>query len=145
MPVFNFELLRTYSTNFEIEAENQDEAIKKFHQLKDEIYAKELEQCNIVDETIKGDKYARKCSHCDKGMNEGYVVGGGDEYYCTDECLHKVYTPKEWNEEMCIYENDDNYWTSWWDEDEEDYQYQIINNRLVDVENEFIDKLNNIL
>ncbi len=30
MPIFNFELLRTYSTMFEIEADTQEQAIDKF-------------------------------------------------------------------------------------------------------------------
>ena len=28
-------------------------------------------------------RYARICDKCGNGMNEGYVVEGGQEYYCT--------------------------------------------------------------
>lgn len=54
--------------------------------------------------------YARKCDHCGKGMNEGYVVNKGDEYYCSDTCVSKHYTSKEWSK---MYENDQGYWTGW--------------------------------
>ena len=30
--------------------------------------------------------YARKCDHCKKGMNEGYVWESG--YACSDKCLY---------------------------------------------------------
>ena len=62
MAVFNFELLRTYSTMFEIEANNQLEAIKQFEELGDSIYTEEMVQCEVIEEVIKGDKYARSCT-----------------------------------------------------------------------------------
>ena len=76
-----------------------------------------------------GINYARKCDKCGNGMNEGYIVGGGDEY------LHQVYSPKEWQE---MYDNseeyggNDNYWTQW--EDELDCNYVLFNNQLINVE-----------
>jgi hypothetical protein len=135
MALFNFELLRTYSTTFEIEADNQLEAIRQFNELGDEMYSQELDQCNVIEEVIKGDKYARSCNCCGNGMNEGYVVGGGEEYYCTPECLHKVYTPKEWQEMYHKSERNwdgfEDYWTEW--EDESDYQYQIIDGEITSI------------
>jgi hypothetical protein len=133
MQLFTFELIRTYSTTLLIDAETQEDAIVKFNALGDEIYRQELEQCNIVFEAIKGDKYARKCDKCGKGMNDGYVIGGGDEYYCTYECLNNVYTTEEW---VFMADDDDsdegfNYWTEW--DDAEDYQYQIINGILEEI------------
>lgn len=133
MPTFNFELLRTYSTMFEIEADTQEEATKKFKALGDSIYTEEMVQCEVIEEVVKGDKYARKCTCCGKGMNEGYVIGGGDEYYCTYECLNKVYTTEEW---VLMADDDDsddgfNYWTEW--DDGEDCQYQIINGILEEI------------
>jgi hypothetical protein len=53
MPVFNFELLRTYSTSFEIEAETQEQATQQFQALGNSIYAQELAQCNVIDEVVK--------------------------------------------------------------------------------------------
>lgn len=53
----------------------------------------------------------RICSVCDKGMNEGYVLRGGERYYCSDKCLHKEISPEEWEE---IYEDGgESCWTQW--------------------------------
>ena len=129
MAVFNFELLRTYSTMFEIEADTQLEAIKQFEELGDSIYTEEMKQCEVIEEVVKGDKYARCCTCCGKGMNEGFI-SDNYEYYCTAQCLQNKYTKKEW-EELANEENSGNYWTEW--EDEEDYQYQIINGILEEI------------
>jgi len=80
-------------------------------------------------DTIKGEKYARKCDKCGGGMNEGYHADG--EYFCSDKCLHTQYTPAEWEELADMYEDTDFYWTDW--EDTEDYQYQIINGVLKEI------------
>ena len=135
MPVFNFELLRTYSTTFEIEADTQLDAIKQFNELEDEMYSQELDQCNVIEEVVKGNKYARKCDKCGNGMNEGYCIYEGEEYYCSNECLHLVYSEQEWSE---MYNAEDNggsssYWTQW-EELEEDYQYQVINGILEEMD-----------
>ncbi len=119
MKTFNFELLRTYSTTFEIEAETQEEAIKLFNKLEDEIYEEEMQQFNVIKEVVKGDKYARKCSCCDKGMNEGYFANY--EYFCSDSCLRTEYSAKEWEELASDgvedeESNDSYYWTEWEDE-----------------------------
>ena len=64
-------------------------------------------------------KYCRKCTECNNGMNEGYIIN--DNYYCSDECRRKLMTDKEWNEH---YDDDgDDYWTTWYDEPKEDYIY----------------------
>jgi hypothetical protein len=73
---------------------------------------------------IDGIRYARQCTECGKGMNEGYVIEGGDEYYCSDPCLHKHVTPEEFLE---LYGEGDTqtYYTDWsddpdsWDDEEE--------------------------
>lgn len=61
----------------------------------------------------------RRCDICGKPMKSGYVIGGGLEYYCSDKCLHKIYTEEEWND---LYDegNSDSYWTEW--EDYGDYE-----------------------
>ena len=87
--------------------------------------------CSYIKEN--GIKYARKCDKCGNGMNDGYVVWGGGEYYCSPECLHKQYTPKEWQEmyddsEECG--GNDNYWTEWEDES----NYVLFNNKLINIE-----------
>lgn len=64
-------------------------------------------------------KYARKCNACGKGMNEGYCIEGGIEYYCSDECLHTEVSPEEWLELWNDGEGD-SYWTDW-SEDPDEY------------------------
>jgi hypothetical protein len=54
----------------------------------------------------------RSCDECNKDMTEGYVIDGGAEYYCSEVCLHKHYTPEEWAE-MYDDGNTDSYWTEW--------------------------------
>lgn len=38
----------------------------------------------------------RICSECKKEIKSGFVIDDGDEYYCSEECLHKHYTPEEY-------------------------------------------------
>jgi hypothetical protein len=52
-------------------------------------------------------------------MQDGYVIDGGFAYYCSDECLHKVYSEEEWLELYAEGESD-SYWTEWEPEDLED-------------------------
>lgn len=54
----------------------------------------------------------RHCSECGKEMWEGFCIGGGLHYYCSETCLHKNYTEKEYND---LYDdgNSDTYWTTW--------------------------------
>jgi len=78
-----------------------------------------------------GVKYARCCDKCSNVMNDGYVVNGGCEYYCTPKCLHEVYTPKEWKEMYAKGFSDQNYWTEW--ESEEDFNYVLFDNQLITI------------
>jgi len=141
MAVFNFELTRTYSTSFEIEAKNQKMAFKKFQSLGDEMYSEEMQQCNVIEESVKGDKYARICTCCGDGMNEGYF--DDYDYYCSEKCLHTEYTAEEWTkryEESEELGGDMCYYTTW--EDEEEYEYQFIDGELKEIENLFLNKVN---
>lgn len=85
-------------------------------------------------------KFARQCTQCGCGMNEGYVVNGGEEYFCSQNCLNQVYTNEEWNDMVYSGDTDEDgelipdtesYWTEW--EDGDDYQYELINNKLVEL------------
>ena len=58
----------------------------------------------------------RRCNVCGKEMASGYIVADGDEYYCSDECLHTVYTAEEYAE---LYESDVAFWTEWEEADED--------------------------
>ena len=56
-------------------------------------------------------EFARNCTACSAGMNEGYHIGGnGIEYYCSDACLHTEITHEEYME---LYDDGegDSYWT----------------------------------
>lgn len=51
------------------------------------------------------------CSERGAFMQKGYCIRNGEEYYCSDECLHEHYTEQEWSE---MYEDGgENYWTEW--------------------------------
>ena len=58
---------------------------------------------------IEVDSYASCCTECENYSNEYYVIGDGFEYYCSDQCLHKHYTPTEYEE---MFEQDNAYWTN---------------------------------
>ena len=73
---------------------------------------------------INGIRYARQCTECRNGMNEGFVIEGGMEYYCSDACLDKHISPSEFLELYGEGEGD-TYWTEWddeseWDDEEEE-------------------------
>ena len=63
-------------------------------------------------------KYARECNACGKGMNEGYCIEGGMEYYCSDACLHTEITHEEYMELYSDGEGD-SYWTTWYEDPDE--------------------------
>lgn len=71
---------------------------------------------DIIAESFVGfwwntDRQCRRCSECGRLMREGYCANAGDDYYCSDECLHKCFTEEEWERE---YENNDqSYYTQW--------------------------------
>jgi len=79
----------------------------------------------------EGQKFARKCSVSGEGMNWGYVVNDGEEYYKDAQALYTKYSPAEWDE---MYEegNSNSYYTNW--EDQDDYQYIVKNGRLVEID-----------
>ena len=57
--------------------------------------------------------YSRKCDVCNKGMEEGFLLGGF-EYACSKECLEKMpnYSWKTYLEDNAI-DGDNTYYTSW--------------------------------
>lgn len=56
----------------------------------------------------------RICDECGKPMIEGFVVDGC-VVYCSEECLHKHLTDKEFK---YLYDNGngDTYWTTWYED-----------------------------
>lgn len=66
-------------------------------------------------------KYARRCDHCGKVFNEGFCINGGEEYYCSNQCLDAE-IPEDEQEELDIgWDDSESYWTEW--ECEEDMEY----------------------
>jgi hypothetical protein len=85
-------------------------------------------------------KFARMCSVTGEGMNEGYVFSDG-EFYAKDEDTAKVIALREYGMELSdMFTDDDDddwdgwavYWTEW--EDEDDYQYEMIDGVLTEIQ-----------
>lgn len=57
------------------------------------------------------DRWGRICSHCGKHHEEGYYSENTGEYACSDECLHKLFTEEEREEER---EREWLFWTEWY-------------------------------
>lgn len=89
---------------------------KVYNSVKEALEADEIYMAMDVDGFKDGTELEvwaifRVCSECGEPMIEGYCVGDGWAYYCSDECLHKHFTDEEWEE---AYENDEGYWTTWY-------------------------------
>ena len=143
MKTFTISMVRTYATEFKIDAKSYANAEEKLKN-DESRYAEELSQCNVIEEFYQcdgeeeikdGTLFARKCSKCGCGMNEGYVVRDGDEYFCSDDCMHKIYSPKEWDE----MDSDESYYTEW--ECEKDYEYKMVKGKLLEIDLEYIETL----
>ena len=52
----------------------------------------------------------RICEKCGFEMTQGYCIGNGAAYYCSDKCLAEDYTEAQYN---ALYEIDEAYWTEW--------------------------------
>ena len=109
-------LTRTFVTEIEIEAEDRIEAEEKFKELGDSVYQQELEQCNVVSQTIiidSEDDGVRICSVTGEEMTEGWVAGDGEEYFKYEKdalawCKNNGYeTLQEGFDDEAIY------WTEW--------------------------------
>ncbi len=78
-------------SNIDIDKLNEltfDLSIEKKEEIKDLLEKKGIE--------------VRICSKCGNFFNVGYCAYGGYKYFCSDECLHSVYSEAEW-EKMCAY------------------------------------------
>lgn len=54
----------------------------------------------------------RICDECGAVMTDGFVIDGGEAYYCSEDCLHKHYTQEEYE---AMYDDDgETYWTAWY-------------------------------
>ncbi len=100
-----------------------------FHQLVEEnggiIFASEVTKGFMADYVIKHTstetlvdelelEHIRACSECGKPMYEGYCIEDGAEYYCSDDCLHRNLSDKQY-EKLYDEGRGNSYWTSWLD------------------------------
>lgn len=62
--------------------------------------------------------YARVCTACGKGTNDGYFANG--DIFCSDSCLRTELTDAEWDK--AVEDDPDAYhWTTWHPEDEDEH------------------------
>ena len=56
----------------------------------------------------------RMCNACGEPMLDGFLIGGGEAYFCSEECRRTVMSDEEYMEQ---YEElgSDTFWTTWWD------------------------------
>lgn len=88
------------------------------HDLLDMLIAineKQPEDKRLSDEELKHaawqyENEIRICSHCGADMSEGYCIGDGEDYYCSDECLEANMSREEYDE---LVADDNAYWTEW--------------------------------
>lgn len=86
---------------------------------------------------METEKFARQCDFTGEGMNEGYVFNGG-QFYAKDEETAKKYVEDclnlNWEEELQTVNTDEEwfYWTEW---EEEDYEWEVIDGVLTEIEN----------
>jgi hypothetical protein len=89
------------------------------------------------------EKYARKCSATNTGINEGYVVNDGEYYFANESALLNYLKGQDFidseglivSEDRLLewaYNNEVYYYTEW--EDESEYEYQFINGVLTEIE-----------
>jgi len=79
-------------------------------------YYEQSEVDDIKEETeneIEESDFIRICDECGKVMQEGYCIGGGQAYYCSDECLHKATDEVDREAYDIGGDNSDSYWTNW--------------------------------
>jgi hypothetical protein len=88
---------------------------------------KELHKEEIDAFKLDGTLYHAKCDCCGTPMNVGYCVQGGEQYFCSDECLHVTIQMDEWLE---LVASEDSYWTEWTNEDA---NYKLVNGELIEL------------
>ena len=78
------------------------------------------------------EKFARQCSVTGEGMNQGWVIEDGWAYAKYEKDALKLLIDMGYKSIEDAYQSDNCYWTEW--EDEDDYQYQLIDGKLVEIE-----------
>lgn len=82
----------------------------------------------------EGEKVARKCDVTGEGMNEGWVVGEGEEYFKYEEDAIAWCKKNGYKSLDKAYDKDDIYWTEW--DVEDDAQYIVKDGKIEDYEEE---------
>lgn len=86
-------------------------------------------------------KFARKCDITGQGMNEGYCIGDGEMYIRDEKDFVKHLRDEGWDKDNDLsdeflvnesYEIEYHYYTEW--DDEDDFQYIMINGVLTEIE-----------
>lgn len=62
----------------------------------------------------------RICSHCGEEMIEGYCINGGEEYFCSEECLEATHTKEEITNMAIGADNSHSYWATWYKDEIKD-------------------------
>ena len=76
-------------------------------------------------------RFARKCDVTGEGMNKGYCFGEGEGYAKTKKSAHILAKKRGYKTLAEAYEDGAYYYTEW---EENDYQYEIKNGKLVEVD-----------
>lgn len=73
------------------------------------------EHLRLKDIMLAAMEIGRKCYSCGAVIADGFIVEKAftNEYYCSDECRRKKYTDEEYEQ---MFEDDEAYWTEWYDE-----------------------------
>jgi hypothetical protein len=113
---FTILLRRTYLTSFEIEADSPNDALDKFKAIGDEKYARELEQCEVIqesEEVVCDDDNVRICSVTNELMTEGWCVNDGEMYFKYEKDAIQWCKDNEYEGLDDAYNDDVIYWTEW--------------------------------
>lgn len=102
-----YKVTRVYETYIEVEDREE---------IADEIYAMELEQCNVVEERIEL-VYARKCDITGEGMNEGWYSEGCGMHFKYEADALQWCIDNGYRDIDDAYADDVIYWTEWEDDD----------------------------
>lgn len=95
-----------------------------------------MKQAPLPEPFEEGEKIARQCDVTKEGMNEGWVAGDGTDYFKYEEDAIAWCKKNGYKSLDKAYDDDAIYWTEWYDENCEDYQYIIKDGKVVEIEEE---------
>lgn len=118
------------TNNYMKKLEGLQELMTKVNELVKENNISKCEIETIIEALEDEGLEVRTCTNCGELMDEGYIVNGGVEYHCSDECLHEEVTAEEWKKLTAYLTEEDkrteeqqawfeeygvteSYWTQW--------------------------------